>query len=199
MAARGMKVRCLSSPCRPVSAPRFSHPFRHYASATPEPSATESHSRQPSNSSFRDRLDAGPGFADFITSSSSLEHAVLPENIPGARTVMVGPKGKQKQITRLPEWLKTPMPNGENFRKIKNDLRGLNLHTGMQPTHLSLPTIFLTEHCISLRRSALSKYIRLLGRIIQILGDSNHHAHGGYMHTRMSILLRQNIPSTTTS
>lgn len=45
------------------------------------------------------------------------------------RTAMVGPKGKQKQITRLPEWLKTPIPDGNNFKKIKNDLRGLNLHT----------------------------------------------------------------------
>ena len=46
------------------------------------------------------------------------------------RTAMVGPKGKKKQITRLPEWLKTPIPVGENFKQIKNDLRGLNLHTG---------------------------------------------------------------------
>ncbi len=42
---------------------------------------------------------------------------------------MVGPKGRQKQITRLPEWLKTPVPVGKNYKKIKNDLRGLNLHT----------------------------------------------------------------------
>jgi lipoic acid synthetase len=33
-------------------------------------------------------------------------------------------------VTRLPEWLKTPIPGGDNFKKIKNDLRGLNLHTG---------------------------------------------------------------------
>lgn len=58
---------------------------------------------------------------------------MLPENIPGVRTAMVGPKGKQREITRLPEWLKTPMPMGENYRKIKNDLRGLNLHTGTLP------------------------------------------------------------------
>lgn len=42
---------------------------------------------------------------------------------------MVGPKGKQRQITRLPEWLKTPIPIGDNYKQIKNDLRGLNLHT----------------------------------------------------------------------
>jgi lipoic acid synthetase len=42
---------------------------------------------------------------------------------------MVGPPGKKKQITRLPEWLKTPIPNNSNYKKIKKDLRGLNLHT----------------------------------------------------------------------
>lgn len=46
------------------------------------------------------------------------------------RTAMVGPKGKQKQITRLPEWLKTPIPEGDNYKRLRNDLRGLNLHTG---------------------------------------------------------------------
>lgn len=45
------------------------------------------------------------------------------------RTAMVGPPGKQKQITRLPSWLKTPIPDNSNYKKIKKDLRGLNLHT----------------------------------------------------------------------
>jgi hypothetical protein len=48
------------------------------------------------------------------------------------KTVLVGPPGRQRKVTRLPEWLKTPIPDGENFKKIKKDLRGLNLHTGMQ-------------------------------------------------------------------
>lgn len=48
------------------------------------------------------------------------------------RTAEVGPVGRKKTITRLPEWLKTPIPNpgsNENFRSIKADLRGLGLHT----------------------------------------------------------------------
>ncbi|KAJ6783362.1 hypothetical protein PWT90_09477 [Aphanocladium album] len=46
------------------------------------------------------------------------------------RTAQVGPEGKKRTITRLPEWLKTPIPAGnENFKKIKADLRGLKLHT----------------------------------------------------------------------
>lgn len=42
---------------------------------------------------------------------------------------MVGPAGRKRQITRLPEWLKTPIPNDSNYKQIKKDLRGLNLHT----------------------------------------------------------------------
>ncbi|KAI9769367.1 MAG: hypothetical protein M1840_004069 [Geoglossum simile] len=77
-----------------------------------------------------DKLNAGPSFADFVTSGSGVEGAVLPEDAFKLKTAMVGPKGKKKEITRLPEWLKTPVPVGDNFKKIKNDLRGLNLHTG---------------------------------------------------------------------
>ncbi|KAI9778478.1 MAG: hypothetical protein M1816_004034 [Peltula sp. TS41687] len=133
MAARSMKARRLYSSLQTVpSSPTLCcSPFRHFASA-----ATSDPPSAPDNppDSFRDRLDAGPALADFLTShssssSSSIEHAMLPENIPGVRTALVGPKGKQREITRLPEWLKTPMPIGENYRKIKNDLRGLNLHT----------------------------------------------------------------------
>lgn len=42
---------------------------------------------------------------------------------------MVGPEGHKREITRLPEWLKTPIPDNKNYQKIKKDLRGLNLHT----------------------------------------------------------------------
>ena len=45
------------------------------------------------------------------------------------RTALVGPAGKQKEITRLPDWLQTPIPNNANYKSIKRDLRGLNLHT----------------------------------------------------------------------
>jgi lipoyl synthase len=41
----------------------------------------------------------------------------------------VGPPGKKKEIARLPEWLKTPVPISDNYKRIKKDLRGLNLHT----------------------------------------------------------------------
>lgn len=46
------------------------------------------------------------------------------------RTAEVGPASNRRTITRLPEWLKTPIPAGnKNIKKIKSDLRGLGLHT----------------------------------------------------------------------
>lgn len=34
-----------------------------------------------------------------------------------------------KEDARLPKWLKTEIPKGQNFHKLKQDLRGLKLHT----------------------------------------------------------------------
>ncbi|KAL1843268.1 hypothetical protein VTJ49DRAFT_2377 [Mycothermus thermophilus] len=48
------------------------------------------------------------------------------------RTAVVGPEGRKRTITRLPEWLKTPLPApgaNPNYARIKSDLRGLGLHT----------------------------------------------------------------------
>lgn len=49
----------------------------------------------------------------------------------GVRTVI---DKNGKEIVRLPDWLKTSVPLGEDYNKIKNDLRGLNLHTGILQT-----------------------------------------------------------------
>lgn len=75
---------------------------------------------------FSDKLNAGPSFDDFV---SGKEPPLKPSEAYQLKTALVGPKGKQKQITRLPEWLKTPIPDSSSYKKIKNDLRGLNLHT----------------------------------------------------------------------
>lgn len=91
--------------------------------ATESPSAPEIR-RRPTY--FKDQTNSIPSFSEFVglqdeplSTAESLE----------LRTAMVGPPGKKRQITRLPEWLKTPIPNNENYKKIKKDLRGLNLHT----------------------------------------------------------------------
>lgn len=68
-------------------------------------------------------------FDDFLGTSSASQ-PLAPTEAYTLRTAQVGPEGKKKTITRLPEWLKTPIPAGnENYKKIKKDLRGLGLHT----------------------------------------------------------------------
>lgn len=74
---------------------------------------------------FHDKLNAGPSFADFVAPDPPLS----PSEAYEIKTAQVGPEGRKKTITRLPEWLKTPIPTNDNYKKIKKDLRGLNLHT----------------------------------------------------------------------
>ncbi|OCK83163.1 Lipoate synthase [Lepidopterella palustris CBS 459.81] len=104
-----------------------SHLHRTFASAhdpiSPAPTSTKP-PRQ--TTTFRDKLNTGPTFVDFV---GAREEKLTPEDALELKTVMVGPEGRKKKITRLPEWLKTPVPVGDNFKKIRNDLRGLNLHT----------------------------------------------------------------------
>jgi lipoic acid synthetase len=88
------------------------------------PNATKSTPRPATK--FSDLLNTGPAFGDFV---SEQEAPLSPEDALELKTPMVGPAGNKKPYTRLPEWLKTPVPIGDNFKKIKKDLRGLNLHT----------------------------------------------------------------------
>ncbi|KAL1959578.1 hypothetical protein VTO42DRAFT_1613 [Malbranchea cinnamomea] len=77
---------------------------------------------------FQDKLNAGPSFADFLAGGN--DNAPLPpEEAYALKTALVGPSGKKKEITRLPSWLKTPIPDSDNYKRLKKDLRGLNLHT----------------------------------------------------------------------
>ncbi|KAK0266674.1 hypothetical protein LTR91_022526 [Friedmanniomyces endolithicus] len=99
---------------------------RRFATAISDlpPPSTTSASPRPA-SAFSDRLNTGPSFSDFVsdplTNSEALELA--------SHTVQIGPSGAKRPHTRLPSWLKTPIPANENYKRIKADLRGLGLHT----------------------------------------------------------------------
>ena len=82
-----------------------------------------------SSTSFEDRLKAGPTFSDFVTGNSEVIETANDASASDAIT-RAGSRKTKKQHTRLPTWLKTPIPVGDNYKRIKNDLRGLNLHTG---------------------------------------------------------------------
>ncbi|KAF2482139.1 hypothetical protein BDY17DRAFT_300362 [Neohortaea acidophila] len=101
---------------------------RRFATTIDNPPPPTSTSSQPRPAtSFTDRLNAGPSFTDFV--SQKQEDALQEEDAFELRTVQVGPEGRKRTHTRLPEWLKTPIPTNDNYKRIKNDLRGLNLHT----------------------------------------------------------------------
>ncbi|CAG8640967.1 4436_t:CDS:2, partial [Paraglomus brasilianum] len=80
---------------------------------------------------FTEKLANGPSLSDFI--SDSQEHTL--EDANGIKKT--GGNGKnasseqsgKKNYQHLPEWLKTKIPIGSNYTRIKQDLRGLNLHT----------------------------------------------------------------------
>lgn len=125
MATTATKFRCLNAPpLRQVSRSLIAA-SRSFATEAGNSEVTPVPRRRPTY--FKDKLNAVPSFTEFIgmPEDEPLSHAESLE----LRTAMVGPAGKKKQITRLPSWLKTPIPNNENYQKIKRDLRGLNLHT----------------------------------------------------------------------
>lgn len=75
---------------------------------------------------FKDSINAIPSFEEFLNPPAPIP----PSEALELRTAVVGKPGAQKTITRLPSWLKTPIPAANaNYKAIKRDLRGLNLHT----------------------------------------------------------------------
>lgn len=181
MAALLPRYRCLS--CRLASAKPSLRPLdstsssisarRHYAT-TPDPSSPAPGPARRATK-FNDRLNSGPAFADFV--GGKPEETMTRDSMLELRTAMVGPAGKKKQITRLPEWLKTPIPVSNNYKKIKNDLRGLGLHTGgsrLSSKGIGYALIQLT----SLRGSQMSQHFRLLGGIRQGFRHCNNNAYG---------------------
>lgn len=103
---------------------------RGYATTNPEPSGSPTAAPRRRTTTFRDRLNAGPSFSEFVSGGSDKDNEPLePSEAYALKTALVGPPGKKKEITRLPSWLKTPIPDSSNYKRLKKDLRGLNLHT----------------------------------------------------------------------
>ncbi|KAJ3389495.1 hypothetical protein HDU92_000992 [Lobulomyces angularis] len=76
-------------------------------------------------SDFTIKLNNGPNFGDFIKASPNInyEESLELNNLSKMKL------NNRKQHVKLPSWLKTDIPTGENFKKIKKDLRGLKLNT----------------------------------------------------------------------
>lgn len=69
---------------------------------------------------FHEALQNGPDLIEFINET--------PETIKPYSGKLRRAKGEEERL-RLPPWLKTKIPTGKNFSKIKEQLRDLNLHT----------------------------------------------------------------------
>ncbi|KAF2034507.1 Lipoate synthase [Setomelanomma holmii] len=129
MAASIPRSRCLLSTSTFHALPRSQiRSARTFATTIDSPQSSlpqEPPKRARPATSFSDALNAGPSFDEFVAPDAPLSPAKAYE----IKTVQVGPEGRKKTITRLPDWLKTPIPSNANYKKIKKDLRGLNLHT----------------------------------------------------------------------
>ncbi|KAI9219675.1 Lip-syn 1 [Blastocladiella britannica] len=94
--------------------PRF---FATAVSATPVPK----------KAAFASKLASGPSFADFVGGNeptlSNEEALELAEPTSAQAT------RRPRKHVRLPDWLKTDIPVGTEYQRIKRDLRGLKLHT----------------------------------------------------------------------
>ncbi|KAI8624937.1 lipoic acid synthetase [Xylariaceae sp. FL1651] len=119
--------RAISSSARGASRPYATIPTS--TSQTPPSSTVTTSSSSPSRRPTYFKDTSLGAFDDFLPTSSAAS-PLPPSDAYALRTAEVGPASNRRTITRLPEWLKTPIPAGnDNYKQIKKDLRGLNLHT----------------------------------------------------------------------
>ncbi|KAI5789661.1 mitochondrial lipoyl synthase [Peziza echinospora] len=112
---------------------------RGLATSTPEPPvvsarkppAPEPIVRKPTR--FSDKLNAGPSFADFVSGKQEeilgVEESLELEDGGEGEGKGSGMLKTKRAHVKLPEWLKTDIPVSAGYNKIKDDLRGLGLHT----------------------------------------------------------------------
>lgn len=81
------------------------------------------HTRSKSLEEIRERLSSGPSFQDFVQNED-----VSNSEWKEYEGKLKREKGENERL-RLPPWLKTEIPIGENFNKIKKQLRDLKLAT----------------------------------------------------------------------
>ncbi|KKK16502.1 lipoic acid synthetase precursor [Aspergillus rambellii] len=132
-----LRILCSSSRAKvSQSGSLFYIGSRGYATTDPSPSATGAAAAAAATAAptarrrttFKDQLNAGPSFSDFVSGGND-DAPLDPSEAYALKTAMVGPAGRKKEMTRLPSWLKTPIPDSKNYQRLKKDLRGLNLHT----------------------------------------------------------------------
>jgi lipoic acid synthetase len=125
-------VPCLQRIHAPLRRSLTSAAARCYATIPTGPSSETTTASQPSASKPRPTYFKDTTVAPFTQFLATPEEPISASEAYALRTAEVGPAGRKRTITRLPSWLKTPIPSpgaNSDFAKIKADLRGLNLHT----------------------------------------------------------------------
>ncbi|CCF59242.1 hypothetical protein KAFR_0G02080 [Kazachstania africana CBS 2517] len=73
---------------------------------------------------FKDKLNKGPSFQDFLTGKA--------QNIIFDPLEEIRQNMDDDEMKKLPSWLKVQIPKGKNFTKVHNDLKDLKLTTVCQ-------------------------------------------------------------------
>lgn len=95
------------------------HGCRRLISTTRTNPITESTPKRRRATVFKDSLNKGPSFEEFL-SGRAADYAVDP--LERARQ-------NAEEAKRLPKWLKVPIPKGSNYHKLKKDVADLKLST----------------------------------------------------------------------
>ncbi|QLQ81504.1 hypothetical protein HG537_0F02650 [Torulaspora globosa] len=92
---------------------------RRLISTTKTNTITGSVARRRRTTEFKDSLNKGPSFEEFL-SGRAAEYTLDP--LERARQ-------NAEEAKRLPKWLKVPIPKGQNYHKLKKDVSDLKLST----------------------------------------------------------------------
>lgn len=139
---------------------------------------------------IKERLEKGPDFSDFVQGNISGK-----EKWKDYEGKIIREKGGQR--LRLPPWLKTEIPIGKNFSKLKENLRGLNLHTVCEEARC--PNI---GECWGGGPDATATATIMVWILLHLCFSAKiilNTAYGWYLYTWLQILFSENIKSTTSS
>ncbi|KAG0230503.1 hypothetical protein BGW42_000924 [Actinomortierella wolfii] len=112
--------------------------YRSYNATVKDPATNNSTTTTAKKSKFAEKLANGPSFEDFVGGGNQkltpeealeLKDTVVDEAEAKKEAAATGVANRRKPKQRLPDWLKTSIPVGKNYTRIKNNLRELKLHT----------------------------------------------------------------------
>lgn len=185
-------------PCCSLSAPRR-RSLATAAATTSDSSSAPTTDAAAATKGRRARLsteDGGPTLDDFIAGTE----------FDAIQRVKLGNTATQ----RLPSYLKSSIPTSASYNKIKNDLRGLNLHTVCEEARCpnigqcwsgdkgdATATIMVSNGLVRLpSRQPVSKKLGQ-GQAGTDTAASCNAAHGRYVHARLQVLRSQDVEDPT--